>query len=600
MRARLAQVLAALAFLNGAAAFCAAPSRLPVYIEDSHAGTFYWLIQNLPLDRDYQLVLIDAHSDASEILGSDLIRDTVMDSAGKGQLDSLVHNWRQEGRIQSFNWIEPLMPHPVTKTWWVPAESLSPDQIALKQQEVHREINAHQEVSTRRGGDLANRYEVVDLDHFMEMNIRTPVVVSIDLDYVAGMSDAAEVRATLSRILAHVLEFPDLQAITFAVSRPFLESDAQAHLLLYEALRYLTRIVNADIAFEPFANTGPDRSERAKDLYRRRLQVPAYDLTAAPSMLKSLLLQNAARIRMNVGSERWGLLLKQWQDANLQPGVSLEVDRKPVVSGTEFTVSEDGTFKFAIQNLENLLHAEFRWHVLSAERKVYNLTEEDQGFANGAPKYIVYRDNVVDAGSGNGELEGAKLVPFFDNVTGLGTVRLYCEIKSGSNVYFSEVIRLSRYRGSGYIGKLTEIFNLPYVYGSGLLNDNGRISADARQGADCSHFIVYGRRRSGAEIPYVDPKELLPYLQQIDEVRFVKNGIAYGQDGPIAIPEDLWQRGLLLFLGKHVAAVYDEPGKTGVLNTKTQIVHQLEGPPEIITFGAIAAKYKRIRVMTFR
>ena len=600
MRARLAQVLAALAFLNGAAAFCAAPSRLPVYIEDSHAGTFYWLIQNLPLDRDYQLVLIDAHSDASEILGSDLIRDTVMVSAGKGQLDSLVHNWRQEGRIQSFNWIEPLMPHPVTKTWWVPAESLSPDQIAQKQQDVHREINAHQEVSTRRSGDLANRYEVVDLDRFMEMNIRVPVVVSIDLDYFAGMNDAAQVRATLSQILAHVLEFSDLQAVTFAISRPFLESDAQAHLLLYEALRYLTRIVNADIAFEPFASAGPDRSERAKDLYRRRLKVPAYDVSAASPALKSLLLQNAARIRVVVERDRWNQQLSTWNEAKVLPRIGLKVDQDSAEVGTEFTVSADRAFKLAIEDAANWPHAEFHWHVLSAEHKVYNLTEEDQGFANGAPKYIVYRDDLVDAGSGTGELDGAKLFPFFDKVTGLGTVRLYCEIRSGSNVYFSELIRLSRYRGSGYIGKLTEIFNLPYVYGSGLLNDNGRISADARQGADCSHFIVYGRRRSGAEIPYVDPKELLPYLRQIDEVQSVRDGIAYGRDGPIAIPEDLWKRGLLLFLGKHVAAVYDAPGTATVLNANTRIVHQLEGPPEITTFGAIAAKYKKIRVMTFR
>ena len=52
----------------------AAAANLPVYIEDSHAGTFYWAIQNLALNRDVQLVLIDAHSDSSEVFDSDAVR----------------------------------------------------------------------------------------------------------------------------------------------------------------------------------------------------------------------------------------------------------------------------------------------------------------------------------------------------------------------------------------------------------------------------------------------------------------------------------------------------------------------------------------------
>ena len=600
MRDKLLQIVVVLLLMPATAAVAAAPVRLPVYIEDSHAGTYYWLIENLSLQRDYQLVQIDAHSDASEILGSDAIRNAVMNSAGAGQLDSLVQSWRQQGKIQSFNWIEPLMPHPVTKTWWVPAESLSSAEITKKQEEVQREINAHQEVSPRQSGELGDRYEIVDLHRFLELKIDQPVIVSIDLDYFAGMSDAAEMRTTLSRILDHVLEFRNLQAITFAISRPFQGSDAEANLLLYEALRYLTRIVNADITFEPFASTGADRSERAKDLYRRRLRVPSYEVAGASAALRSLLLQNAARITVNKDRDRWRHLLEQWQNAITLPSIGLEVDQSPPESGREFIVAANHAFKLVVENHGNWPQSKFRWHVLTAEHTVYNLTEGDQGYADGAPKYIVYRDDVVSADNATGELDGAKLLPFLDKATGLGTVRLFCEIRSGDDIYLSELTRLSRYEGTGYIGKLTEIFNLPYVYGSGLLNDEGKISADARQGADCSHFIIYGRRRSGAEIPYADPKELLPYLRQVDEFKFLENGIAYGRNGPIAIPADLWERGLLLFLGKHVAAVYQEPGKASVLNAKTLIVHQLEGPPEITMFGAIVAKYKRIRVMTFR
>ena len=63
--------------LAGGAAFAGGPVNLPVYVEESHAGTFYWIIQNLPLNHHYQLVLIDAHSDASEVFNSDAIRAKV-------------------------------------------------------------------------------------------------------------------------------------------------------------------------------------------------------------------------------------------------------------------------------------------------------------------------------------------------------------------------------------------------------------------------------------------------------------------------------------------------------------------------------------------
>ena len=52
-------------------------NSLPIYIEDNHAGTFYWLAQNIDLDQSYTLVLFDAHSDASGIFDSDKIREVL-------------------------------------------------------------------------------------------------------------------------------------------------------------------------------------------------------------------------------------------------------------------------------------------------------------------------------------------------------------------------------------------------------------------------------------------------------------------------------------------------------------------------------------------
>jgi hypothetical protein len=98
---------------------------LPIYIEDNHAGTFYWLAQNVDLDQRCTLILFDAHSDASGIFDSDKIRDALRNVESPRDREALLDRWRSQGAVQCFNWIEPLMPAPITKVIWVPAEKLS-------------------------------------------------------------------------------------------------------------------------------------------------------------------------------------------------------------------------------------------------------------------------------------------------------------------------------------------------------------------------------------------------------------------------------------------------------------------------------------------
>src|SRR5436305_13465781 len=102
----------------------AAAKVLPIYIEDNHAGTFYWLAQNIDLDQSCTLVLFDAHSDASGIFDSDKIRSALRNVASKQDRQTLLDRWRTKGTVQCFNWIEPLMPAPIEKVIWVPAERL--------------------------------------------------------------------------------------------------------------------------------------------------------------------------------------------------------------------------------------------------------------------------------------------------------------------------------------------------------------------------------------------------------------------------------------------------------------------------------------------
>src|SRR4029077_20366037 len=79
-----------------------AANGLPIYIEDNHAGTFYWLAQNIDLDQPCTLILFDAHSDASGIFDSDNIRDALRNVASTQDRQKLLDRWRSKGAIQCF------------------------------------------------------------------------------------------------------------------------------------------------------------------------------------------------------------------------------------------------------------------------------------------------------------------------------------------------------------------------------------------------------------------------------------------------------------------------------------------------------------------
>src|ERR1051325_10426887 len=83
-----------------------AVNSLPIYIEDNHAGTFYWLAQNIPLDDSYTLILFDAHSDASGIFDADKIRYALRNVSSTQDRQRLLDRWRDNGTVQCFNWIE--------------------------------------------------------------------------------------------------------------------------------------------------------------------------------------------------------------------------------------------------------------------------------------------------------------------------------------------------------------------------------------------------------------------------------------------------------------------------------------------------------------
>src|SRR4030095_15996659 len=259
-----------------AAAFCTAAllvgaspvtaKVLPIYIEDNHAGTFYWLGQNLAVDKPCTLILFDAQSDASGIFDSDKIRDALRNVASARDRQALLDRWRHAGGVQCFNWIEPLMPAPIAKVIWVPAEKLSVPEIRKRTQEATALLDGHLEASPRKSGSLRESYVVSDFDSLEKhRNPNQPLVVTIDLDYFAGLS-ATEQETAFARIWNFVIEERNLRAITFAISRPYLKDKAQAYGLLKLALTAALSLPTAQIELEPFLAVANDHSNLAKEL----------------------------------------------------------------------------------------------------------------------------------------------------------------------------------------------------------------------------------------------------------------------------------------------------------------------------------------------
>ena len=160
---------------------------LPVYIEESHAGAFYHLVETLPLREAHTLVLIDAHCDANGMANSDEIRKAIRKGPTVKQRSEMLAEWRRAGKIQCYNVSEPLMPAPIAEVIWIPAARLSEAERVAMETDAREYLDAHEEALPREAGALGPRYRVMSLEGFAR-EAQTwaetkPVVASVDLDY---------------------------------------------------------------------------------------------------------------------------------------------------------------------------------------------------------------------------------------------------------------------------------------------------------------------------------------------------------------------------------------------------------------------------------
>jgi len=554
---------------------------LPIYIEESHAGSFYWLAQHLDLDTEYTLVHFDAHSDASAVFDSDEVREQLRRVTSTEERRELLERWRKAGVIQCFNWIEPLMPAPISNLIWVRREKLSQSEARAFQKEAVEHFDGQLEASPRLAGSFAKRCRILGLDD-LRANISegTPVVITIDLDYFAEVAPGARA-AAFERVWSFVAECRNLRAVTFAISRPYLSGNDQADALVRLALAASLSLPTARIQFEPFEKVGNDRSLRARELQEKNREVPAFDLANASEDLRALILANRKRISVQKNAATWNRVLEQWEKE--APAVHLSVKNHEPSTDNIWRVPASEAVELELETVPwDAVVQRVEWIALTPEHARCNLTAEradEIGFASGAPPRPRWRETKL--GEKGRSLPIDTLRSFFDRKTGWGALRLKARVEINHHIRETPAIEIRRFTGSGFRAAITEQFGLPYLFGSGELRDGASTGPETGVGADCANFLVYALRRQGRQIPWCNPKQFRKYLEPVQQE--VEAGAVGFSDEDVAA-------GLVLHFGNHVAAVMEDRAPSGTLDPGDLVAHQLEGVPEIVSLGELLAK----------
>ncbi len=218
-----------------------------------------------------------------------------------------------------------------------------------------------------------------------------------------------------------------------------------------------------------------------------------------------------------------------------------------------------------------------------------NLSTDQVGFvANAAPR-PAWQEVAID--HHDPLLPIAKVDNLFDRQLHCGSLRLRARVVVDGKIRETPIIELRRFVSSGFRASISEQFGLPYLFGSGELSDDSGTGPETNLGADCANFVIYALRRSGQRVPWSDPKRL---RENLDLVALAVT------PGAAKINADDLQRGTIIHLGTHVAAVMEDREPLGVLDENDLVAHQLSGVPQILTLGELLKERKKDHFDLFR
>jgi hypothetical protein len=132
--------------------------------------------------------------------------------------------------------------------------------------------------------------------------------------------------------------------------------------------------------------------------------------------------------------------------------------------------------------------------------------------------------------------------------------------------------RVSIRRSDDYIGYITELLGVPFVYTPKYEKGTGH-QTDRGLGADCIAVIVYGKRREGARIPYLAPAKLYDYTLKLgDNTRLNSTYI---------------KKGDILHFGFQTAVISEDVKPVGILTPDDKIIHAFHSYVEELKFSKL-------------
>jgi Bacterial capsule synthesis protein PGA_cap len=554
------------------------PMELPVYLEESHAGSFYILASTLPLDEPHTLILVDAHTDASGVAGSDAVRTAIRRGPTREEQAKLFAQWRERGRIQCYDWIEPLMPAPVEEVFWLSAPLLPEAQRADLERTAREQLDAHHEALPRDCGLLAGKYHATDLRGLKQKvaswSEDRAVIASVDLDYFASMAPE-NLESAMDQVLDPILALPGLRALTFCISSPWQRSPEQAERLVFLAFDAVLRVPRARLRFEPFASCGPDKSLRTREITARGEKVPAFDVAGCGLALRWLL---AAHWRPEMTLTRrpeMETLVHEWRADPFLARITVPGQLTAPDGDWHFDAAE--LDKLALRVEPEPVGATVKWQAIVPSGARCRMMDGPWTYAAGAPRWLRWKCQGLGGGA---ELPLAKLRPVLDSGRACGTVKVRASVlRDGEERLTAPVtVRIRAAGAHGFRAALSEQFRLPYLFGSTFLtaeDEDGvrRSGAECLEGSDCANFLAAALRADGWRAPWGSAADLRRFLRRLpDNVR----------PTPAAV-----DRGLILDFGAHAAALWEDRPPRGELDDGDLCAHHLEDFPCILPLGEL-------------
>ncbi len=542
-----------------------ARQTLPVFLADNHAETFAWITRTFDLDERFQLVLIDAHSDASAAERSEEIREQLRRVPSLPGRAARVRQWREAGRIQAFNWIEPLMPRPFEKVLWIAKPELTENRSASLTRKAATQLDGRLEVEPRSAGSFAGRWETRDIAGLLAWDPgEQPVVLSFDLDFLAGMKPAEREQA-FHRIWTQAMRWSGLRGVTFSVSRPWLVSDAEADALVLLASSAVARTRGAVLEIDAAVDTYPDHSKQAT---RSATPPPRWDASTASPALRAT----------------WGLMRDSLKIIH-PAGKLTDLSGTPAIIVPDTgEIDCDRVWRFPTASAPTLrirpphgATGRVRWFALEPADAAYDFlphTGLGKDFSDSPARWIYQKRRAL------GTTTDFALAPSAWAIGSPGQIRLEAEVETAEGWLPAAPIEIRHFKGTGFHAALSECFRMPYGFGIAGISQGPFAGVDTGWASDCSNLLIHAWRRNGIALEWGDPGRLRRQLATLAE------DIHHEDSAPL--PPGSVENGIMIDFGKHVAALWEDREPLGVLDGNDRVMHHLGGFPEIVPLATLA------------